>query len=527
MSRFSPPIESLSRTSIHLLLLLLVVASVAVRWRFFFVPLERDEGEYAYFGQLILAGGVPYRDAYNMKPPGIYYAHAAIVWLFGSTIPGIRAGVTLVTIAAAYCFYRWTRRWLPHAPALAATATFVVASASSASLGFASKAEHYVVACALAALWLGSSARAARSPWRLGTCGALLACATAMKPSGLVFAAYQTWYTLAWQPRFRAAAVGVCALWLGFALVWVGIGLYLWWVGALANAWFWTVTYALHYAAGLPFSEGAVAAATTLAHLCVGAPMLWLAAGLGYALPLAAPPPHRVRRERYVFLLLSAVGVALGWRFSEHYFLLLTPALARGVGWLAASPALVPRWRALVVTVAIATAAAQEQLAFWGRSPADVARAIYGRNPFPEAVAIGQFLRTHSDPADLVAVIGSEPEIYVYARRRAATGFLYTYPLMELHPFAIPMQHQMIREIESARPRYLVLVHVPTSWSLRSQSATAILDWSATYANTYYTPVGLVDIPPQGPSRFHWGEAARVRQPESDFFLAIFERSRR
>ena len=43
---------------------------VFIRIRFLAIPLERDEGEYAYAGQLMLQGIPPYRLAYNMKFPG-------------------------------------------------------------------------------------------------------------------------------------------------------------------------------------------------------------------------------------------------------------------------------------------------------------------------------------------------------------------------------------------------------------------------------------------------------------------------
>ena len=44
--------------------------TVAIRIRLLGIPLERDEGEYAYAGQLILQGIPPYKLAYNMKFPG-------------------------------------------------------------------------------------------------------------------------------------------------------------------------------------------------------------------------------------------------------------------------------------------------------------------------------------------------------------------------------------------------------------------------------------------------------------------------
>ena len=38
-----------------------------------------------------------------------------------------------------------------------------------------------------------------------------------------------------------------------------------------------------------------------------------------------------------------------------------------------------------------------------------------------------QYIRNHSGPDALVAVLGSEPEIYFLAHRHSATGYIYTY----------------------------------------------------------------------------------------------------
>src|SRR5512133_3089225 len=74
---------------------------VAIRIRLLGIPLERDEGEYAYAGQLILQGIPPYKLAYNMKFPGTYAAYALIMSLFGQTISGIHLGLLLVNTATS------------------------------------------------------------------------------------------------------------------------------------------------------------------------------------------------------------------------------------------------------------------------------------------------------------------------------------------------------------------------------------------------------------------------------------------
>src|SRR3954463_7208259 len=77
---------------------ILIVLIVRVRLRD--MPLERDEGEYAYAGQLILHGVPPYKEAFNMKLPGTYCAYALIMALFGQTPAGIHLGLMLVNVAS-------------------------------------------------------------------------------------------------------------------------------------------------------------------------------------------------------------------------------------------------------------------------------------------------------------------------------------------------------------------------------------------------------------------------------------------
>src|SRR5438270_10917030 len=86
--RFSP-----GSHYVVLLLVLLIFASIRIRLRN--MPLERDEGEYAYIGQLILHGVPPYKLAYNMKLPGTYAMYAVMMGIFGQTILGIRIGILL------------------------------------------------------------------------------------------------------------------------------------------------------------------------------------------------------------------------------------------------------------------------------------------------------------------------------------------------------------------------------------------------------------------------------------------------
>src|SRR5580698_4150326 len=83
----------------RIVLALILLATAIIRIRLLPIPLERDEGEYAYAGQLILQGIPPYSVASNMKLPGTYAAHAIIMAIFGQTIAGIHFGLLLVNAA--------------------------------------------------------------------------------------------------------------------------------------------------------------------------------------------------------------------------------------------------------------------------------------------------------------------------------------------------------------------------------------------------------------------------------------------
>src|SRR5471030_236560 len=94
------PATNSSRSSLVRLWPWLAVLAVLIfvgfiRVRLLEMPLERDEGEYAYAGQLILQGLPPYELAYNMKLPGTYFAYAAGMSLLGQTIAGVHLTLLL------------------------------------------------------------------------------------------------------------------------------------------------------------------------------------------------------------------------------------------------------------------------------------------------------------------------------------------------------------------------------------------------------------------------------------------------
>jgi hypothetical protein len=161
---------------------------------------------------------------------------------------------------------------------------------------------------------------------------------------------------------------------------------------------------------------------------------------------------------------------------------------------------------------------------FFCATPAEACRMMYDVNPFNESIEIAQYLKHHSTEEDKIAVIGSEPQLFFYANRKSATGYIYVYGLMEPHGYASKMQLDMIHEIEKARPRYVVFVNIPLSWLPRPDSDITIFQWAQAYLDTNYRIVGRVEVIPQGTYQAYWDDDPRVNRPPSEFNVYVLRR---
>jgi len=138
---------------LNLVLAAVMLLTIFIRIRMLAAPLERDEGEYAYAGQLILQGLPPYKLACNMKMPGIYAAYAAIMAVFGQTHIAIHFGVMLINIATIILLYLLAKKILNEIAATAAAVFFAVTS-MSVNIQATANAENFVILPAVAAMLL-------------------------------------------------------------------------------------------------------------------------------------------------------------------------------------------------------------------------------------------------------------------------------------------------------------------------------------------------------------------------------------
>jgi 4-amino-4-deoxy-L-arabinose transferase-like glycosyltransferase len=529
----------MSRRLAWSLVSLAVLAAVAIRLRLLEVPLDRDEGEYAYVGQLLLQGVPPYGGAYTLKLPGIYGAYAASLALFGRTVAGVHLGLLVVSAATAVLVYGLVARLAGRATGVVASAAFAALAINPRLLGTAAYAEHFVLLPAVGGLLALLRATEARRPGWLVASGLLLGVALLMKQSGAFFAAGAVAYVLlgrsgspppAWPERIRAAGALLLAALGPFAAV----CLLLLAAGTFGTFWFWTFAYAAEYAGATDLPTGLGNLRRALAAVAPSSSVLLALAAIGTA-ALARDADRRRRDFLLLLLAASVLATAAGLHFRQHYFLLMLPAVvtlaalgARAVaGLLAASRVrlLSAGLPAALAAIAVLQPVYASRAVLLELGPVQVSRAIYGRNPFPESIEIARYIRERTGQADRVAVVGSEPQIYFYAGRRSATGHIYTYPLMELHRYALAMQREMIREIEGANPKYLVFVSAPRSWLPKPQSDMTIFHWFEAYQRGFIR-VGVVDLLPGREPVYAWDDEAARYTPRSDIWLAVYERRR-
>ena len=502
------------RAWIAVILTLLIVMTVRIRLRD--IPIERDEGEYAYAGQLILEGVPPYVAAYNMKLPGTYAAYACIMAVFGQTPSGIRLGLLLVNAASIVLVFLIGRRLLDEMAGAVAAVVFALLSTSVSVFGLAAHATHFVTLFALAGLYLllratsppnAENQQSTNPVPLLFACGLCFGLAFLMKQHGVFFAVFGFSY-LVWlkisprletKPRrpspqpatfnFQPSILSILLFSIGAILPYLITILVLALAGALHQFFFWTVSYASQYAAGAPIALGSEFLRLTFKAAMGPNIVFWI-------LPLPGLIfmwwERRLSVNHRFFLaalfICSFASFSVGFYFRSHYFITFLPvmALLSGIG-ISRSLRLLKHDQTIELVLAVAllglfaigtlAALIGNGIIWFGMNPQQASRESYLTTIFVEAAKVAETIKANSPKNAHVLVMGSEPEIYFLSHRRSTTGYIYMYPLMEPQRYARKMQEELIAQAERAKPEYAVFVDDNFSWTGRAESEQKLLNW--------------------------------------------------
>jgi hypothetical protein len=423
----------------------------------------RDQGIYAVVGEAVLSGKMPYRDAWDFKPPGVFFAYSFAQALFGRAMVSVRILEIAAFVGVVFAF-RHLGREMFGAPA-AGLLGGAIAMLIHAELEFwhTGQPEAFGGALTVFALVLttGSGTNAAtfrRRAVSWGAAGALFGLAFLMKPplggGAIVCAAYlaRAEYERLRRPMgFVAPAlvmaagsvapIGACASWFWARGAWPELSWTLFEFTPGYTALGWNGSALGFYGYGL-------------GELLTGFSFLL---PVGVAAAVALRPIHG--REREALLLVAGIasvhvaGIALQAKFFQYHYSATLPLVAwvSGLG-------LYKLWRrtlnfraaGVIAYVAAVCALVASRVAlrhnpgtFWERT-ADRMAFLLLRNPSRVELdrklyhvvdydldldrSAGEAVARLVSPGESIFVWGFEPAIYWFSRRTPASRYLYDVP---------------------------------------------------------------------------------------------------
>ncbi len=513
-------------------LAVVMLITLIIRWKFINVPFERDEGTYAYFGQLVLDGKIPYVDFYEMKLPGIYYCYALLVAIFGATLKGMHIGMLVVNLATIYFMFKVAWLWFNRTTAAVVALAFSFLSLNPFASGFTTQSEHLVAFFVSAGLLVLLQGLEKESMKHYFFSGILLSCSLLVKQNGAFFMLfgglavtghYMLNKSLDWKSAFVSGSIFTIGSILPIAIV----------SGIIASqgAWdefiYWVYTYPQSYVGGIDW-EPQGKSLFNHAYTNISGNIMWLIylAFGGLALTMFTKQSWHKKLMLLLFFALSFLSITPGLRFYGHYWLYLMPAVAVAIGsCVYAVNELAQKYSRSQYLKHIGFAIfAVTFVHHWMQQSDDariinyytspdetnILRTVYGQNPFPEAKIIGDLIKEHSAPEDKIAVFGSEPQIFFYSDRRGVSKHNYVAYIVDKTPEAIEFQREFIADVEDAMPKFLVYFRHPVSWLTQAEADKTIFGWFDNFANKNYDLVGITQV--LGPNQlFHkWGKQEAV-----------------
>jgi hypothetical protein len=465
---------------------------VIVRLRLADLPMERDEGEYAYAGWQILRGKLPYADFYNMKFPGVYYMYAAVFSLAGHSMVAVRIFVLLMNLLSSCFLYKIAEKRLfstldtPDNEAKWLTGGFyLLLSISFGAQGSVSNSEHFVVFFATLGLWLLSE----RS---LFLSGIALGISVLMKQQGLVVGAFAVLTILYELYKNKDKILIIKRLFtfgLGLALPIVGLIAFVVKNNIFDAFYFYTFEYARAYSAII---KPTLKEIHTFLNVFIDSPILWLLFFIGLG-KIGRDIFHKkgLYTEGVGFLLLWALSffaVSAGWYYRPHYWQLMFPAVALVTAYTLQEDS----WQIfnytfsknrLLSVIFVSTLLAQPCYFFF--YPLEhICRKMYPYDYIMDIRRFGEFLQQKIPQDEYLGQYGCDPQVWFYANKISASGFLYNYPLTENQPYAETMANTYIKEIEKAKPVWFLYCGF-SKVTDNEKMTKKIDDWFGNYAKNY------------------------------------------
>jgi 4-amino-4-deoxy-L-arabinose transferase-like glycosyltransferase len=490
-------------TQIILLAASLVLIVTAIRLPLLPIPLERDEGEYAYIAWRLGYNELPYRDWFDQKPPAVFYVYRFALILPLEPIRSIHFVALLFSATSACALFFLGLRFMGPFCAWLGAALFALLSSDPLVQGTAANTELFMLCPLILSLiaFLAAAAKTKPSILFMVLAGALTGMAVMFKQVAVV-----NWFLLiALYPvfaprekRWREAVSFIGWSATGLLTVLALVVLYFWRRGGLTEFVLNVFTHNLEYIRSIQASARLEYCWGTLTTLARTQTVAWVFAAVGLTVLFRTAP---ARWFLFVagWLLTSAIGVSASGYFFPHYFQQLLPPLALaaagGAGWFADIPVwkVIPTWgRRAVLSLVLAVLPGITLWPFlFTYTPAESVRKIYPGNFFAEMPEFARRIESITPPEKSVFIFGAEPELLFYARRPSATRYIFLFPLYGPYGKVREKQTAAAMEIEHARPS--TAVYLPNALFFVSGTEQYFTQWGMSYLQeNFYADTWLI-----------------------------------
>jgi hypothetical protein len=536
-----------------LFLILTIILVLFVRLRLLDIPFERDEGEYAYAGQSILQGLLPYRDFYNMKMPGTYFAFALIIKYLGHSAVAIRLATMLINFANAGLVYCISKTRLKSDESMIATSVYLLLSLTYEAQGWVANSEHFVLLPALIGIYMLSlleKSSLSKQYFLYFWAGIALMTAFLTKQHAFgyfLFAGFWIGF-ITWQSSKQDFSIFLKNIIIRYAFFGMGcllpalvLGTYLYTNNIWEPFYYLTFKYAAAYTSLVSpplkyISNFRPIFLNSIVHWIIFFAVIRVLSFFKWNEKLADNPADAIELRVYLllFLICSFACVCPGGYFRPHYFQLMFPAasllIALGLArcalfWTKTSqkgrltPAKLQFWALFAILIT--------QFGYFFTWKYDkIMLDMYDKDAFPEIQVIGEMLPKWTQSTDKIGMLGGEPQIFFYANRVSATGFLYHYPLIEHQKFAMSMSEQFVKEMEKSQPKIFIYSYQINDATHNQLTCNYLNQWKKVFCKDYEM-VGKVykDLSKRfSPADLRWKHLNQAISSDSLVILEIFKR---
>lgn len=524
------------------LLFILILTVYIIRSKFLLIPFERDEGIYSYFGKLVLEGKIPYKDFYEVKFPGLFYFYGLMVGLFGDTVKGMHTGfMYLNMLSIIFIYYASRNLFSPIAGVISAT-TFAFVSLIPNLSGFTVQAEHGVAFFISLGLLFYSLTKLYNKWYYFFLMGIAMGLAVMVKTSGVFLAVWGGLMLLIefifTKPRnFKEFMKDAAAYALGGILVVSFFFILIYMKGSFNEMIQWAYEHPKKYVSNVPFEEGKKYFEYTKDAILQNHKFFWYHSILAVVVCLFKSINFKLKFLAVTLLFFSFMTIVPGYYFYGHYWIQTIPGLALVAGltyhciittlhegFKLKFKGLKYVYLGIFAMLTFSHISAFKQY-YFKPNYERILRAVYGNNPFPESMEIANWINANSKPEDNIVLIGSEPQIYFYTKKKSPSRHAYFTAIVNNIPEHKAMQEEFIRDTEKANPRYLVFFNHPLSLLVQPGASQYVFEWANKYVSANYHLVGLVDMIEGQHATYLWKEQIGNYKPVSQNQIFIYERN--